>query len=202
MRTPISEHHRLSSIDTLRGFALLGILVMNIRSFAMISAAYTFPNLHMDISGVNLVIWTLSHVFADLKFMAIFYHAVWRRGYFGNTATGSGGAAHMDLSLCTHVLVADLWDDPRLFYLVRGHIGHLCAVRICGLLVSQSLCPRTLFHRMHFPVDCAVDYDVSGCRARDVQQGILEDFVPTILQKLTVKSPPIAGHGQMFKTPA
>ena len=26
----------------------------------------------MDISGVNLVIWTLSHVFADLKFMANF----------------------------------------------------------------------------------------------------------------------------------
>ena len=72
MRTPISEPHRLSSIDTLRGFALLGILVMNIQSFAMISAAYTFPKLHMDISGVNLVIWTLSHVFADLKFMAIF----------------------------------------------------------------------------------------------------------------------------------
>ena len=72
MRTPISEHHRLSSIDTLRGFALLGILVMNIYSFAMISAAYTFPNLHMDISGVNLVVWTLSHIFADLKFMAIF----------------------------------------------------------------------------------------------------------------------------------
>ena len=72
MRTPISEHLRLSSIDTLRGFALLGILLMNIQSFAMISAAYTFPNLHMDISGVNLVVWTLSHVFADLKFMAIF----------------------------------------------------------------------------------------------------------------------------------
>ena len=47
MRTPISEHHRLSSIDTLRGFALLGILVMNIQSFAMISAAYTY---HMDIT--------------------------------------------------------------------------------------------------------------------------------------------------------
>ncbi|MCH1386691.1 MAG: hypothetical protein L7V34_03505 [Rhodobacteraceae bacterium] len=72
MRTPISEHHRLSSMDTLRGFALLGILVMNIQSCAMISAAYTFPNMHVDISGVNLVIWTLSHVFADLKFMAIF----------------------------------------------------------------------------------------------------------------------------------
>jgi uncharacterized membrane protein YeiB len=47
MRTPISEHRRLSSIDTLRGFALLGILVMNIHSFAMISTAYT---LHVDIT--------------------------------------------------------------------------------------------------------------------------------------------------------
>jgi uncharacterized protein len=54
MRTPISEHHRLSSIDTLLGFALLGILVMNIQSFAMISAAYTFPNLHMDITHLDL----------------------------------------------------------------------------------------------------------------------------------------------------
>ena len=56
MRTPISEHHRLSSIDTLRGFALLGILVMNIQSFAMISAAYIFPNLHMDIIHLALLI--------------------------------------------------------------------------------------------------------------------------------------------------
>ncbi len=54
MRTPISEHHRLSSIDTLLGFALLGILVMNIQSFAMISAAYIFPNLHMDITHLAL----------------------------------------------------------------------------------------------------------------------------------------------------
>ena len=73
MRTPISEHHRLSSTGTLRGFALLGILVMNIQSFTMISAAYTSPNLYMDITSVNLVVWILSHVFADLKFMTIFY---------------------------------------------------------------------------------------------------------------------------------
>jgi hypothetical protein len=52
----------------------------------------------------------------------------------------------MVLSLFTHVLIANLWDDPRLSYLVWGHIGHLCAVPICGLLVSQSLCPNTLFH--------------------------------------------------------
>ena len=54
MRTPISEHHCLSSIDTLLGFALLGILVMNIQPSAMISAAYTFPKLHMDITHLAL----------------------------------------------------------------------------------------------------------------------------------------------------
>jgi len=50
----------------LRGLALLGILLINIQSFAMISAAFSFPNLHMDVSGLNLVVWTTSHVFADL----------------------------------------------------------------------------------------------------------------------------------------
>lgn len=88
----------------------------------------------------------------------------------------------MDLSLCTYILVADLWDDPRLFYLVRGHIGHLCAVRICGLLVSQSFCPHTLFHWGDFPVDRAVDCDVGGVAPADVQQGILADLVPTIAE--------------------
>jgi uncharacterized protein len=62
MTTPISEQNRLFSIDMLRGLALLGILLMNIQSFAMIGAAYSFPNLHMDVSGLNLVVWTMSHV--------------------------------------------------------------------------------------------------------------------------------------------
>ena len=87
MHTPISEHRRLSSIDTLRGFALLGILVMSIQSFTMISAAYTFPNLQMDISGVNLVVWTLSHVFADLKFMVMF-SMLFGAGFFWQHSDG------------------------------------------------------------------------------------------------------------------
>lgn len=55
MTTPILEQNRLFSIDMLRGLALLGILLMNIQSFAMIGAAYSFPNLHMDVSGLNLL---------------------------------------------------------------------------------------------------------------------------------------------------
>ncbi len=56
----------------LRGFALLGILVMNIQALAMPAAAYGNPTAYGDLNGVNWWIWVASHVFADQKFMAIF----------------------------------------------------------------------------------------------------------------------------------
>lgn len=62
---------RITSIDVLRGFALLGILVMNIMSFAMPSVAYFSPVAY-DASIFNQIVYGLSHIFADQKFMAIF----------------------------------------------------------------------------------------------------------------------------------
>ena len=123
MHTPISEHHSLSSIDALRGFALLGILVMNIQYFAMISAAYTLPNLHMDITGMNLVIWTLSHVFADLKFMAIFSMLFGAGVIFATQRRDQAGQRTWT------------YHYARICWLLI-FFGYLCAVRICGLLVS------------------------------------------------------------------
>ena len=40
---PVIEGQRIDSLDVLRGFALLGILAMNIQAFSMISAAYFNP---------------------------------------------------------------------------------------------------------------------------------------------------------------
>ena len=40
---PVIEGDRIASLDVLRGFAVLGILVMNIQSFSMIGAAYLNP---------------------------------------------------------------------------------------------------------------------------------------------------------------
>jgi uncharacterized protein len=69
---PVAEKERIVSIDVLRGFALLGILPMNIQYFSMISAAYWNPTAYGDLRGANFWVWLLSHVFADEKFMTIF----------------------------------------------------------------------------------------------------------------------------------
>ena len=51
---------RVALIDGLRGFALLGILVVNIQSFSMISAAYLNPTAYGDLSGANHLAWLVT----------------------------------------------------------------------------------------------------------------------------------------------
>ncbi|MEE4272108.1 MAG: DUF418 domain-containing protein [Thermoanaerobaculales bacterium] len=69
---PITDSARIGSLDVLRGFAVLGILVMNIQSFSMIGAAYMNPFAYGDMTGANRLVWFLSHLLTDMKFMAIF----------------------------------------------------------------------------------------------------------------------------------
>lgn len=68
----VNSTERLVAMDVLRGFALLGILIMNIQSFSMPGAAYLNPTAFGDFTGVNQWIWTVSHVLADQKFMSLF----------------------------------------------------------------------------------------------------------------------------------
>lgn len=69
---PTLQSERIVSLDVLRGFALLGILIMNIQSFAMVGAAYLNPMAYGNLIGANKWVWMLSHTFADMKFMSIF----------------------------------------------------------------------------------------------------------------------------------
>ena len=69
---PVTQQERIESLDVLRGVAVLGILVMNIQSFAMIDTAYWNPTSYGDLTGANRIVWLLSHVFTDQKFMTIF----------------------------------------------------------------------------------------------------------------------------------
>ncbi|MEM7502605.1 MAG: DUF418 domain-containing protein [Pseudomonadota bacterium] len=69
---PLLGADRITAIDTLRGVAVLGILVMNIYAFAMPFAAYQNPLLLGGTEWYNLGTWFFTHVFFDQKFMTIF----------------------------------------------------------------------------------------------------------------------------------
>jgi uncharacterized protein len=69
---PVSSQERLDSVDVLRGFALLGILVMNIVSFGLPDAAYNTPTVAGGFTGANFACWLFAYVFFDLKMMTIF----------------------------------------------------------------------------------------------------------------------------------
>ena len=63
---------RITAIDTLRGFALLGILLMNIMLYAMPQIAYFNPTAYFGTAWYDRLAYALVHVVAENKFMAIF----------------------------------------------------------------------------------------------------------------------------------
>ncbi|MBS1827369.1 MAG: DUF418 domain-containing protein [Acidobacteria bacterium] len=70
--TPVRPTERIESIDVLRGFSLLGILLLNIVSFALPSAAYMNPSAYGGATGANLTYWLIHMAFFDGKMRAIF----------------------------------------------------------------------------------------------------------------------------------
>lgn len=63
---------RIVAIDVLRGFAVLGILLINIRSFAMPDIALANPSEYGNEASHNRLAYNLTYVLAKQKFMAIF----------------------------------------------------------------------------------------------------------------------------------
>ncbi|MEM7430865.1 MAG: DUF418 domain-containing protein [Pseudomonadota bacterium] len=70
--TPVSSGERIGSLDTLRGVAILGILVMNIYAFAMAFPAYFNPLLWGGSDALNINVWRFTHLFFDQRFLSIF----------------------------------------------------------------------------------------------------------------------------------
>jgi uncharacterized protein len=69
---PVRQQDRISAVDTLRGVALLGILVMNITSFGMYERFDYRPVVLGDISKESLFLWAARYVLFDGKMRGLF----------------------------------------------------------------------------------------------------------------------------------
>lgn len=69
---PTAPSERIASLDVLRGFAVLGILLMNILAFGLPMAASSDPTLAGGTSTADIAAWAINYVLTDGKMRAIF----------------------------------------------------------------------------------------------------------------------------------
>lgn len=64
---------RIHLLDVLRGFGVLGILLMNIIGFGLLSPAYSYPGFDVDPGGAaNLWVWIAGELFAEGSMRGMF----------------------------------------------------------------------------------------------------------------------------------
>jgi len=69
---PVAAAERFFAVDVLRGFALLGILAMNIVGFGWPGVAYSDPFRGAGFDGLDRGVWFFNHTFFEAKMMTIF----------------------------------------------------------------------------------------------------------------------------------
>lgn len=69
--SPEPPGERVGLLDALRGFAILGILLMNVQSFGLLSGAYLNPKALGEPARADYLVWLGTHLLADEKFITI-----------------------------------------------------------------------------------------------------------------------------------
>ncbi len=124
----INTNQRIESIDLLRGFALLGILIMNIISFSHIGTGYMNPTVGAGIEGYNGIIHGFSYLFADMRFMSIF-----------SILFGAGILIFSDNALKKE-MNAGVYHYRRMFLLLCFGLIHAYLIWMGDILVMYAIC--------------------------------------------------------------
>jgi uncharacterized protein len=124
---------RINSIDLIRGFAVLGILLMNITSFSQVGIAYLNPLVGAGYEGSNLLLWDFNWLFSDMRFMNIFSMLF--------------GAGVIIFSTNLEVKGKKAWPVHfrRMFLLLGFGLAHAYFIWAGDILVAYSICGIFVF---------------------------------------------------------
>lgn len=128
--SPVEETQRIIYLDVMRGIAILGILLMNIYVFGMVSFLQERSGIYEGTGTLNFNIWFLGNVFIDGKMRGIF-SMLFGAGIllFANKADkGTTGAHYRRMLWLLMFGIADVF-----VLLWKGDILHEYA--ICGMLL-------------------------------------------------------------------
>lgn len=129
----IDLENRIHSLDLLRGFAVLGILIMNITSFSQISMAYMNPIIGAGLEGYNQYFHGFNFIFADTRFMSIF-----------SMLFGAGVVLFMQRIEAKGKRVAAL-HYKRMFWLLLFGFIHAYFIWVGDILVAYAICGCLVF---------------------------------------------------------
>lgn len=130
---PTRPRERIRSLDLLRGFALLGILIVNIQAFSMVTAAYVNPTAFGNLSGSDGWVYILSHVLAEQKLMTLF------------TILFGAGIVLMTSRVESHGASSAVVHYRRTFILLVVGLLHAYLLWAGDVLVSYALCALVVF---------------------------------------------------------
>src|SRR5918995_2936236 len=125
---PVPASARIETLDVLRGFALLGILAMNIRAMAAPFGAYMYPYALFDYTGVNRAAFIFTSTAVDLKMMGLF-----------SMLFGAGVLLYAAKSTEDGRPPRGLW-FRRMFWLLVIGLGHSYLIWEGDILVPYALC--------------------------------------------------------------
>jgi uncharacterized protein len=144
--TPVSSAERISSIDVVRGAALLGIALMNIIFSGLPMAADWNPKVAGGATGLNLAAFFVQYILFDGKMRGIFSLMFGAGSYYLIMRGESRGAG---------IKAAEIYYRRTLWLMVFGvvhayliwHGDILYAYAVLGLVLFplHSLSPRALF---------------------------------------------------------
>lgn len=140
---PVEAGERIVAIDVLRGFAVLGILLINVQSFSMVLAAYNNPAANDKLAGAGYWVWAASYLLGDQKFMTIF-SILFGAGIVlmtGRAAARGARAGFLHLRRQINLLLIGMAHAYLIWY---GDI--LVAYALCGIVLYlfRNRSPRTL----------------------------------------------------------